>query len=110
MSKTRKQESPFRKILCELMEQRGLSVRKAGNIAGVAASTVANWRNGAAPIDHFALRRLADYLGVTLGYLLTGTPDSIMHDKVNEPTQDDGRVVFEGYARIVIHPRPETIE
>lgn len=96
----RKHESPFRKILCQLMEKQHLSVRRAAQIAGVAPSTVSNWRAGAAPEDYLALRRLADYLGVTLGYLLTGQADA---PQANKDQDSQHTVLFEGYARILIH-------
>lgn len=104
----RKQESPFRKILCELMTRHQMSVRDAARVAGVAASTISNWRGGAAPEDHMALRRLADYLGVTLGYLLTGQPDAAAPPLPKQTAGDQGNtVLFEGYARIIIQPATE---
>lgn len=39
---------------------------------GVNQSTVSGWENGTREADHETLRRLADYLGVTVDYLLGG--------------------------------------
>lgn len=104
LAMTRKQEaSPFRKILRELMVRRQLSVRQAAKIAGVPASTLSNWRTGATPEDYLALRRLADHLGVTLGYLLTGQPDLPLASSVGDEGYE--ALVFEGYARILVQSK-----
>jgi len=103
MGRRARKDTPFRTILCNFMKAEGLSVREAAKIAQVPPSTLANWRAGAMPDDHFALRRLAEHFGVTLGYLLTGEPD--LH--VNGPPEreamvHEGKILFKGYAKIIV--------
>ena len=72
MGRRRKTDSPFRAILCQLMDNTELSVRGAAQIAEVPPSTLANWRAGATPDNHLAIKRLSDYFGISLAFLLTG--------------------------------------
>jgi transcriptional regulator with XRE-family HTH domain len=72
------------------MENNKLSVRDAAQIAGVPPSTLANWRAGASPDNHLALKRLSDHFGVSLAFLLTGEhekferPDESLRQKIRE--------------------------
>lgn len=104
MGRRSKKGSPFRTILCQLMDNAGLSVREAAKIAAIPPSTLANWRAGANPDDHIALRRLSDHFGVTLGYMLTGQPDIITPEQVvsMQHAFEEGHLLFDGYAKITI--------
>lgn len=96
--------TPFSKILRRLMTEKGISVRKAAEIADVGTSTIDNWRGGALPEDYSAVKKLANSLGVSFSYLLTGEDDK--KDQFALPTVtevfDDGGALFDGYAKITI--------
>lgn len=95
--------TPFAKILRLLMEEKGISVRRAAEMAGVGISTIDNWRAGALPEDYSAVKRLASRLGVSFSFLLTGEEDS---REGNAPAIsevfEDGGAIFDGYAKIMI--------
>jgi transcriptional regulator with XRE-family HTH domain len=95
--------SPFSKLLVTLMKEKNLTVREAGAVAGVGASTIVSWRSGALPEDFRAVRALAGKLGVSFSYLLTGEDDTRPDGAptVGEVFQDGG-MIFDGYAKISI--------
>jgi transcriptional regulator with XRE-family HTH domain len=79
-----------------------MKVREAARIARVGSSTITSWRAGAHPMDLLAVRRLAEALGVSFSFLLTGEADR------REPSTSvaalfEEREVFAGYARVTIH-------
>jgi transcriptional regulator with XRE-family HTH domain len=103
MGRQRKSSSgSFTKILIQLMQEKGMSVRMAAETAGVPASTVNSWRSGSSPTDFEAIRRLAKGLGVSFEFLLTGksgiTPNEITIAEIFEEESP----FFDGYARISI--------
>ena len=104
MKKTQgKPETPFTQILNNLLEERGISVRSAAELAGVGTSTLMSWKAGALPKDYGAVKRLATSLGVTLSFLLTGEDESRPSGMpgVSEVFADGG-ALFDGYAKITI--------
>lgn len=113
MTKQRGAESPFAKILSRLMEENGLGIREAARIACVPASTVMSWRSGALPQNYMAVKKLAEHLGTTLSFILTGQNDT-KSSKVNlTELFEDGGVLFDGYAKISIQrliPRKNNIK
>lgn len=81
-----------------------MTVRQAASIAGVASSTIDDWRGGALPEDYSAVKRLAQEFGVSLSFLLTGEDD--LRDASHLPSItevfEDGGALFDGYAKITI--------
>ena len=91
------------------MKERKVGVREAARIAGVAASTIVSWRGGALPEDYRAVKRLAEVLGVSFTFLLTGESEESVgamaaraEGPMLKPALREGRVLFDGYARIKI--------
>ena len=62
MTRKRSPTSKFSTILTSLMKEKKITVREAANIAGVAKSTIDNWRSGAMPEDFLAVKKLAKAL------------------------------------------------
>ena len=94
---------PFTRILNSLMQEKGLSVRKAAEAAGVGSSTIMSWKSGALPENYVAVKRLAKKLGTNLGFLLTGEDDTREGGPplVGEAFDDAG-TLFDGFAKITI--------
>jgi len=101
--KARKVQTPFSKNLTSLLEEKNIGVREAGKIAGVGASTIMSWKSGATPENYLAVKRLAEGLGTTLSFLLTGEDDSRANltPSITEVFEDGGPL-FDGYAKIQI--------
>lgn len=94
----------FSKTLAALMAEKGIGVREAARAAGIAPSTLINWRGGALPEDFQAVKRLAEFLGTTFSYLLTGEDDSRPDGScpsIAEVFEDDGSL-YDGYAKIIV--------
>ncbi len=95
---------PFAHILNSILKERGISVRKAAEMAGVGASTVMSWKAGALPENYSAVKRLAEGLGTTLGFLLTGEDDTRVPGSIPAIAEifDDAGPIFDGYAKITV--------
>jgi transcriptional regulator with XRE-family HTH domain len=105
MKKTRNRtQTPFTQLLNSCLAERKIGVREAARIAGVPQSTVMSWKSGAHPHDFVAVKRLAEKLGTTLSFLLTGEDDS--RPKGETPTITevfaDGGMIFDGFAKITV--------
>lgn len=104
-TKRKKKESPFSKILCDLMKRRRVTISEAAKIADVSTSTIADWRSGSSATDFIAVKKLARHLGVSLEFLLTGEDERDGHyedSKKLEDLFDVGDSLYEGIAKISI--------
>ena len=95
-------EVPFSKLLNSLMKEKGMGVREAARIAGVNASTLQSWRAGALPENFMAVKKLAEGLGTTMSFLLTGQDDSRKTGPLVAEVFGDGGVIFDGYCKITV--------
>jgi transcriptional regulator with XRE-family HTH domain len=104
MTKRKRTDSPFSKILSKLMDEKGIGVREAARIAEVGPSTVMSWRAGSLPENYVAVKKLAKALGTTLSYLLTGEDDSRPQGSIPSVAEvfDEAGRLFDGYAKITI--------
>lgn len=100
MAKT-KRESNWGTRLRAVLKERGMSVRKAARVAGVSPSVLDSWTSSATPKDLFAVKRLADELGVSFSWLLIGERESAQVP-VSVSELFDEVPYFDGYARIRI--------
>lgn len=66
----------------DLCVKNGVSVRQVALAIGVAPSTLGDIKRGARPRDT-TLKKLADYFGVSVEYLITGTK------KEDTPSEED---------------------
>ena len=101
--KRKKEKRPFSKILFRLMSERDMTLKDASEIAGVSISTISDWRNGTTPEDYQAVQKLANHLGVSLSFILTGKED-IVENSIPSVTEvfELGDDLFDGYAQITI--------
>lgn len=60
----------FAQILENLMEIKDISAYKLSKDTGIAESTIARWRSGIAMPSQDKLKKLANYFGVPVDYLL----------------------------------------
>jgi transcriptional regulator with XRE-family HTH domain len=57
-------------IFDELIKQKGLSAYKVAKDTGISQTTLSDWKRGRSIPKTDKLQKIADYLGVTLDYLL----------------------------------------
>ena len=74
----------FGEILTSLREERGIYQKELAAILKVSVGTVSNYENNIHFPDQEALLQLADYFGVTVGYLLGRTSYRYSLDTLNE--------------------------
>lgn len=85
------------------MNEEGMTLKEAAEIAHVSQSTISDWRSGASPEDYVAVQRLANHLNVSLGFLLTGKEDSVEREVPSVvEVFEEGDDIFDGFARIKI--------
>lgn len=86
------------------MDEKDLSIREVAKIAGVASSTISGWRTGNAPDNFLAVRKIAEYFNVSVGFLLTGEQDKVdaTHGLPIAAVFDQGHTLFSGFAKIHI--------
>lgn len=98
------QKNIFARNLNDLMKEHGMTVREAAKVANVAVSTIQNWRSGSSPNDYVAVRKLAQALNTTLGWLLTGEHDSQGPGQLRiDDVIHEERPFFSGYAYITVN-------
>ncbi len=101
--KEKREERPFAKILMRLMSEKNISVPKAASVAGVSSSTISDWRGGTTPEDYLAVQKLANYMGVSLSFILTGKEDNSTRSvPAIEEVFELGDELFDGFAQISI--------
>lgn len=57
-----------------LRKAAGMTMKQLGNLMGVSESAISLYENGKAEPDIAMLRKIADYFGVTIDYLLADSP------------------------------------
>lgn len=67
-----KGERKMYEVFARLIQQRGITPYRVHKDTGVAQSTLSDWKNGKGTPSADKLKKIADYLGVTIEYILTG--------------------------------------
>lgn len=67
--------------LKKIIEEKRLTLKEISKATGVPATTISEWTSNRAPKNPIHLRAVAEFLGVTIHYLLFGEEDH------NEPLQ-----------------------
>ncbi len=67
----------------KILKQRNLSSYKVAKEAGVTQTALSNWKNGKSTPSTTTLQKIADYLGVTVDYLMNGeeTDNKVLNEK-----------------------------
>jgi transcriptional regulator with XRE-family HTH domain len=101
--KIKKEKRPFGGLLTSLMKDKKMTLKQAAEIAGTSQSTISDWRNGASPENYEAVQRLANHLGVSLSFILTGQ-DDVVDNKMPSVSEvfEESDMFFDGYAKITI--------
>jgi len=63
------------KRIAEFRKKIGLTQKEFGKLIGSAQNTVCNWENGKREPYNETLNKLADFFGVTVGYLTENEPE-----------------------------------
>lgn len=75
--------------ITELCEERGTTINKVERELGLAVSTIIKWKDIKRSPSVFSVKKVADYFGVSMEYLLGETDNRI---SLSEVLADDGVV------------------
>lgn len=69
-------------IFARLLQERKLNINKVSKATGIPSSTLYSWKSGVAQLKQDKLVLIADYLGVTVSYLM-GLPEDNIYNEEN---------------------------
>ena len=81
-------------IFEQLLQERGVTAYKVSKETGVTQSTLSDWKRGRSTPKTDNMKKIADYFGVTVDFLMTGTEEL----KEKGPDNDREQRILE-YAR-----------
>lgn len=98
-----KSNSTFAVNLCRLMNEKQLTIREVADSIKVPKSTIDGWRSGKSPDNFIAVSRLAEMMGVSFQFLLTGNEEAKGGRKptITEVLSDGGEL-YDGIVQIKI--------
>lgn len=67
--------------LFKIIEERGISAKKLSDITGISTGNISDWKSGRCLPSISALITIADYLNISIDYLVGRTDDPILHKK-----------------------------
>lgn len=79
----------------KILKQRNLSSYKVAKEAGVTQTALSNWKNGKSTPSTTTLQKIADYLGVTVDYLMNG--EETDNKALNEKDERDIKQAIEDF-------------
>lgn len=85
------------KVFTQIIKDRRLTLKEISQAAGVPASTLAEWQSNRTPKNPTQVRAVANYLGVSLHFLLFGEEDQ--QEPIQKILKED---IFQGTFEISI--------
>ena len=78
-------------IFEQLLSKYGVTAYRVAKETGITTATLTNWKQGKYTPKQDKLQKIADYLGVSLDYLMTGNTTEPVKEKAPELTARDER-------------------
>lgn len=82
-----------------LLQKYGVSTYKVSKETGIAQSVFSSWKNGISTPKNDKMKKIADYFGVTVDYLMTGNKEA--EKKETKLTPKDERDIKKTLGKIV---------
>lgn len=82
-------------IFSKLIQERGITPYKVSKDTGVSQSTLSDWKRGVSTPKQDKLQKIADYLGVSIDYLMTGEEKDGDRYYINDETAQVAQEIFE---------------
>lgn len=96
----------FGSILSKLIAERNLTLKKIADGTGIPRSNISEWIAGRSPQLSDDLVKLAEYLGVTLDFLVTGkNQEEKLIDEIIKDTAERFVQVHRGVYRITVEKK-----
>lgn len=80
-------------IFLKLLDEKGVTAYKVGKATGIGGSTFTDWKTGRSVPKQEKLQKIADYFGVSLDYLMTGSDskysdtDALLDVRISEDAE-----------------------
>ncbi len=78
-------------IFEQLLQRYGVTAYKVSKETGITQSTLSDWKRGRSAPKTENMKKIADYFGVTIDYLTTGTENTVKHENPYEAKNDTER-------------------
>ena len=88
-------EQNMYEIFSKLIQERGITPYKVSKDTGVSQSTLSDWKRGVSTPKQDKLQKIADYLGVSIDYLMTGEEKDGDRYYLNDETAQMAQKLFE---------------
>jgi len=98
--KKKTERSTFSKIFEQLLEEKNLSLSTVSSKTGVPRTTLQYWVTGNNPEDYTAVKRLAEFLNVSLSFLLTGSEEKTKESPTSLAEMFEHGSTFDGVVQI----------
>lgn len=82
-------------IFEQLLQKYGVSAYKVAKATGVTQSTLSDWKRGRSTPKSENMKKLADYFGVSIDYLMTGKEENEERYYTNDETAQVAQEIFE---------------
>lgn len=82
-------------IFEQLLQKNGVTAYKVAKETGISTATLTDWKKGRSTPKHDKLKKIADYFGVTLEYLLGTEKNENVQYYLNEETREIAQMIFE---------------
>lgn len=66
----------------DLLQKRGITPYRISRDTGISQTTFSNWKSGRSTPNSTTMQKIADYLGVSLDYLMTGSDDRFSKENI----------------------------
>ena len=76
-------------IFEQLLQKYGVSAYKVAKATGVTQSTLSDWKRGRSTPKSENMKKLADYFGVSIDYLMTGKEETEKEPKLKPKDEKD---------------------
>ena len=89
-------------IFEQLLQQQGISAYKVDKETGVTQSTLSDWKRGRSTPKSENMKKLANYFGVSIDYLMTGKDSSETKESILKPKDEkDIKVIIENTEKLL---------
>lgn len=75
-------------IFEQLLQKHGISAYRVSKEAGITQSTLSDWKRGRSTPKSENMKKIADYFGVSIDYLMTGQESSDKNEPVLKPKDE----------------------
>lgn len=85
----------------KLLQKYGVTSYKVSKETGVSQSTLSDWKRGVSTPKHDKLQKIADYFGVSVEYIISGTETTEKKTSLKPKDEKDIRIILENTEQLL---------